>query len=126
MFYLCDTHSKLSFFVFLFLCALCKEKNGCCGEKELVKLEAYTLTDHPVVVHMDLDVVVLKPMDALFDVMLDSTTDRDTSKVPIMWPDLPLPEKVNAFFTRDCKLMGRNDVAYVFSLDAVLTSCFQL
>lgn len=25
------------------------EKNGCCGEKELVKLEAYTLTQHPIV-----------------------------------------------------------------------------
>ena len=46
------------------------EKNGCCGEKELVKLEAYTLTDHPVVVHLDLDVIVLKPFDALFDWML--------------------------------------------------------
>ena len=36
------------------------EKNGCCGEKELVKLEAYTLTQHPVVVHLDLDVLILK------------------------------------------------------------------
>jgi hypothetical protein len=84
-----------------------KEKNGCCGEKELVKLEAYTLTDHPIVVHLDLDVVVFKPMDALFDMMLtDSKNDRDTSNVPIMWPELPQPEKVNAFFTRDCRFFG--------------------
>eukprot|EP00980_Cylindrotheca_fusiformis_P003981 scaffold874_cov126-Cylindrotheca_fusiformis.AAC.14 len=83
------------------------EKNGCCGEKELVKLEAYTLTDHPVVVHLDLDVVVLKPMDALFDLMLEeSKEERDTTNVPIMWPDLPLPEKVNAFFTRDYNMVG--------------------
>ena len=80
-----------------------KESNGCCGEKELVKLEAYTLTDHPVVVHLDLDVVVLKPMDALFDMMLTkSPVDWDTTNVPIMWPEKKLPEKVNAFFTRDC------------------------
>jgi hypothetical protein len=78
------------------------EKNGCCGEKELVKLEAYTLTDHPVVVHLDLDVVVLKPMDALFDWMLDDGS-HDTSDVPIMWPEIEKPKKVNAFFTRDCK-----------------------
>ena len=81
-----------------------KESNGCCGEKELVKLEAYTLTEHPVVVHLDLDVVVLKPMDALFDMMLaKSPDDWDTINVPIMWPEKRLPEQVNAFFTRDCK-----------------------
>jgi len=79
------------------------ESNGCCGEKELVKLEAYTLTGHPVIVHLDLDVVVLKPMDALFDMMLTkSPDDWDTTNVPIMWPEKKLPEKVNAFFTRDC------------------------
>ena len=81
------------------------EKNGCCGEKELVKLEAYTLTQHPAIVHLDLDVVVLKPMDHLFDMILsDSLENFDTSNVPIMWPEQPIPQKVNAFFTRDCKL----------------------
>ena len=39
------------------------ESNGCCGEKELIKLEAYTLTDFPIVVHLDLDVLVLKPLN---------------------------------------------------------------
>jgi hypothetical protein len=81
-------------------------KNGCCGEKELVKLEAYTLTQHPIVVHLDLDVLILKPMDALFDWMLVDSNDLkstyDTSEVPIMWPDLEKPQKLNAFFTRDC------------------------
>lgn len=69
-----------------------------------MKLEAYTLTDHPIVVHLDLDVVVLKPMDALFDMMMaESKEDYNTTDVPIMWPEFPVPEKVNAFFTRDCK-----------------------
>lgn len=45
--------------------------NGCCGEREYVKLHAYTLVRHPVVVHLDLDTVVLRPMDALFDAMLE-------------------------------------------------------
>jgi hypothetical protein len=31
------------------------ESNGCCGEKEPIKLEAYTLTDHAI------PVLVLKP-----------------------------------------------------------------
>jgi hypothetical protein len=80
------------------------EKNGCCGSKELVKLEAYTFEEFKVVVHVDLDVLILKPLDILFDVMLDDSGD-DLSKyrdsLDLMWPDRPLPEKVNAFFTRD-------------------------
>jgi len=88
------------------------EKNGCCGEKELVKLEAYTLIDHPVVVHLDLDVLILKPMDALFDMMISSsdgggigaaTSTIDAKNgVPMMWPEKESGVKtVNAFFTRD-------------------------
>lgn len=81
-----------------------KESNGCCGAKELIKLEAYTLTDHPVVVQLDLDVIVLKPMDPLFDSMLaESPSSNLSNAVPTMWPSKPIPERINAFFTRDCK-----------------------
>lgn len=85
------------------------ESNGCCGEKELIKLEAYTLIQHPIVVHLDLDVLILKPLDALFDWMMfdannqDGMDTYDTSTVPIMWPQEDRPHQVNAFFTRDCK-----------------------
>jgi hypothetical protein len=83
------------------------EKNGCCGEKELVKLEAYTLIQHPIVVHLDLDVLILKPMDAIFDWMLvepqQLLVHYDTTEIPIMWPELEVPPTPNAFFTRDCK-----------------------
>ena len=47
--------------------------NGCCGEKEYIKLHAYTLVDHPIVVHLDLDTIILRPMDDLFDAMLDGS-----------------------------------------------------
>lgn len=85
------------------------------GHQELVKLEALTFTDYPVVVHLDLDVVLLRPFDALFDVMLDET--GDTSKYrqilgsTLMWPNRTLPERVDAFFTRDCKF--KNSVQVV-------------
>ena len=81
------------------------EKNGCCGEKELVKLEAYTLTQHPVVVHLDLDTLVLQPLDQLFDWMIagDKARSFDASDVTLQWPEDKIPEKINAFFTRDCK-----------------------
>lgn len=91
-------------------------KNGCCGEKELVKLEAYTLTQHPIIVHLDLDVVILKPMDALFDWMLadPSEHDYDFSDVPVMWTDQKQPQRPNAFFTRDCTLYPRRRGSYCF------------
>jgi hypothetical protein len=83
------------------------QKNGCCGEKEFIKLEAYTLTDHPIIVHMDLDTLILKPMDSLFDWMLveggELKSTYDTSDIPLMWPDQEKPKKINAFVTRDCK-----------------------
>ncbi|KAL7574217.1 hypothetical protein ACA910_012474 [Epithemia clementina (nom. ined.)] len=79
--------------------------NGCCGDKELIKLEAYTLTDFPVVVHLDLDVLVLKPMDEIFDWMINPPEEKPSSEV-IMWPDLPWPSTVNAFFTMDYNMVN--------------------
>lgn len=95
-------------------------KNGCCGEKELVKLEAYTLVDHPIVVHLDLDTLILKPLDTLFDWMLVNPEDLkatyDTSDIPIMWPELEIPSKVNAFFTRDCTYpLQRKTLFFIFA-----------
>lgn len=46
------------------------EKNGCCGAAEFLKLWSYTLMEHPAVVHLDLDVLVLKPLDDMLDVLL--------------------------------------------------------
>ena len=45
--------------------------NGCCGEKELIKLEALTFTDYPFVVLLDIDVLILQPLDRLFNFMHD-------------------------------------------------------
>mmetsp|Transcript_464 Transcript_464/g.693 ORF Transcript_464/g.693 Transcript_464/m.693 type:complete len:495 (+) Transcript_464:306-1790(+) len=83
------------------------EKNGCCGDKEFVKLHAYTLMEHEVVVHLDLDTLVLRPLDDLFDVMIDGVTDDDndigkTKKIEVAFHDpLPTKQPINAFFTRD-------------------------
>ena len=43
---------------------------GCCQEKEFLKLYSLTLTEHPIVVHLDLDVIVLQNLDGLFDAMM--------------------------------------------------------
>jgi hypothetical protein len=48
-------------------------KYGCCGEKELIKFEAFTLVQYPIVVLLDVDTLLLKPLDRLFDFMLNTT-----------------------------------------------------
>jgi hypothetical protein len=77
--------------------------NGCCGEKELIKLEAYTLTEYPIVVHLDLDVLVLKPLDTIFDLMLGNPIDDTTSLT--MFPNQDIPSSVNAAFTYDYNMV---------------------
>jgi hypothetical protein len=52
------------------------EKNGCCGAAEFIKLWSYTLTDHPAVVHLDLDVMILQPLDDMLDVLLLPPSER--------------------------------------------------
>ena len=87
-------------------------QNGCCGEKEFIKLWAYGLLQYPIIVHLDLDTVVLKPMDPLFDAMLSSSSSSsinvDTSEsqqndnnIARMWSEKPLPSDIQAYFTRD-------------------------
>lgn len=45
-------------------------QTGCCGDKELIKFEAFLLTEHPVVILMDMDMLVLKPLDDVVDLIL--------------------------------------------------------
>ncbi|CAM9666745.1 unnamed protein product, partial [Sphacelaria rigidula] len=39
--------------------------SGCCGADEFVKLHAYTLTEYHRVLHLDVDTLLLHPMDEL-------------------------------------------------------------
>lgn len=81
------------------------EAENCCGSAEFVKLYAYTLTEHPLHVHWDMDVAVLQPMDDLFDAMLfgqDTPQGRRArSQIELQHPHRPLPDRIDAFFTRD-------------------------
>jgi hypothetical protein len=95
------------------------EGENCCGLSELIKLRAYEIDAerHPIVVHWDLDVAVLKPMDVLFDVMLYGS-DHPVGKEArhrlledghvqrghrrrLPGGGSTLPNEIGAFFTRD-------------------------
>mmetsp|Transcript_51565 Transcript_51565/g.124475 ORF Transcript_51565/g.124475 Transcript_51565/m.124475 type:complete len:351 (-) Transcript_51565:13-1065(-) len=105
--------------------------NGCCGELELIKLEAFKLIQHPVVIHIDLDTLILKPLDGLIDLMIQHdndgphhpaqtisgkspSTSSTTDLLPTMWPEKPLPEHVSLLFTKDYNVVApkRDDKPY--------------
>ena len=81
------------------------ENENCCGSAEFIKLYAYELMDHEIVVHWDMDVAVLQSMDDLFDAMLfdkDSKEGRAArERLEVQHPSQPLPDKIDAYFTRD-------------------------
>jgi len=45
-------------------------KDGCCGHSELIKLHVYSLTEYKVAIHLDLDTLLLKPLDPILDAMV--------------------------------------------------------
>ena len=77
-------------------------KSGCCGDKEFLKLYAYTLTDHQIVVHFDLDSIMLQPFDHLYDAMLKA--EETKPDIPVMFGE-SLVERIDAYFTRDYNMV---------------------
>lgn len=82
------------------LLAVCdRGKTGCCGEKELLKFEALRLTQHPIVVMLDMDMIVSNPLDDLFDLMLYNR--HPLVNHHFMRPDQELPRDIWLFYTND-------------------------
>ena len=84
------------------------EEKGCCGSSEFVKLWAFTLFDHDIVVHTDTDVLFLKPLDAVFDAMLASNASAHSLATMNGGGGgggggvtAALPSKIDFLFTRD-------------------------
>lgn len=82
-------------------------RNGCCGEKELIKLEAFRLVQHPIVIHLDLDVLVMKPMDPAIDLMLypDRASTININSF-VMWPKQPIPNQISLMYTKDYNVVA--------------------
>ncbi|KAL7480924.1 hypothetical protein ACHAW6_006590 [Cyclotella cf. meneghiniana] len=81
------------------------EGENCCGSAEFIKLYAYHLTKHPIVVHWDMDIAVLQPLDDLYDAMLYPSSHplglAARSRIERQHPEESWPETIDAFFTRD-------------------------
>ena len=89
-------------------------KSGCCGEKEYLKLYAYTLLEYPIVIHLDLDSLILRPLDDLFVAMLGTNGGGHTrdvkearSRISVMFNNaLPESKDLDAYFTRDYNMIN--------------------
>lgn len=81
--------------------------DGCCGYAETLKLHVYGLAEHKLAVHLDLDSLILRPMDDLFDVMLGKGTNEGNSNITVplaKGPKTKMPDftrSSDAAFTRD-------------------------
>ncbi|CAM9690354.1 unnamed protein product [Pylaiella littoralis] len=106
-------------------------KTGCCGEKEFIKLHAYTLTDYHRVVHLDTDTLILHPMDELMESAesLLYTTDpamatRRSKELPVQGgfllvrPDLRVYDELRAIIRKgDWKIgtgWGGSNIGYFY------------
>lgn len=80
-------------------------REWCCGHDEFVKLYAYTIVDHPIVVHVDIDYIFHKPMDDIFDTMIYDSSDpvaiATRERVPREFPFKPWPDRIDCYMTRD-------------------------
>ena len=87
-------------------------------QRELIKLEAFRLTEHPVVVHLDLDVIINKPLDDVMDFMINPELYKKSpellAKIPIMWPEKDIPDDISLIFTKDYNVVAprRRDKPY--------------
>jgi hypothetical protein len=83
----------------------------CCGADEFIKLYAYTLVNETIVVSLDVDMIVTRPMDDVYDVLLWQSSSNITvnsddltaaqHRIPLERPTDPWPPVVDAFMTRD-------------------------
>ena len=80
-------------------------KEWCCGSDEFIKLYAYALTNHSVVVHTDIDFAFLQPMEEVFDsILYDGTTKEGQdarSKLQVENKKSIIPINIEAVFTKD-------------------------
>ena len=80
--------------------------SGCCGDKEYLKLYSYVLHGYPVVVHLDMDYLVLKPMEDVFDIMTDPSYHRPKFQHSAMWTDMQTYDgSIDFLFTRDYNMV---------------------
>jgi hypothetical protein len=83
---------------------------GCCGEKELLKLVAFNMTQHDAMVVLDVDAMVLNSLDEAIDLLLDRTVPRGAASHIMFHPERPIPDDVWLLYTADYANGGPFDI----------------
>ncbi|KAL7548057.1 hypothetical protein ACHAWF_011343, partial [Thalassiosira exigua] len=103
--------------------------DGCCGHLELIKLNAFKLTDHPAAVHLDLDTLVVNPLDELFDVMLIDHLYEEGREARRRLAEVVAPTYVNRRQTGDPAKSGDENATEVLAnvtVDAFFTKDYNM
>jgi hypothetical protein len=58
------------------------EGEGCCGVEEFLKLYAFNMVEYKVVIHLDVDVIVMKSLAPLIDVLIRRNAQVDLRTIP--------------------------------------------
>jgi hypothetical protein len=92
--------------------------SGCCGERELIKLLAYTLIQHNIIVLLDLDVILLQPLDRLFDLLL---TGQPLPQHHLQWPTTE-SAAARTGLTNIGIPSNYNDISLIYTIDYAMVS----
>jgi hypothetical protein len=82
------------------------ESNGCCGLKEICKSVSFTLTKHKAIVMLDLDVLILKPLDILFDYILHGVIPHADCLESNASSSTVNPEDIQLLYTLDYNMVN--------------------
>jgi len=82
--------------------------DGCCGSQELIKLATYKLTEHEMAVHLDLDTLVINPLDELFNVMHFGSHTDEGRKARVQLGEVAAPTYLNRRMTGNPSTPGNN------------------
>lgn len=93
-------------------------KNGCCGAAELIKLTSYRLLQYDRVIHLDADVVLLNPIDPLFELPYSLVYTTDPNMATFKKGIDKMPVQVCSTRASHDSCVGRS-----LTLSSVLFSC---
>ena len=104
--------------------------DGCCGERELIKLATYKLTDYDFAVHLDLDTLIIHPFDELFNVMYFHPNSAEGKMARMQLKEIVAPTYLNRRMTGNPSTSSNNmsatEVLANITVDAYFTKDYNM
>ncbi|KAL7484376.1 hypothetical protein ACHAW6_010010 [Cyclotella cf. meneghiniana] len=103
--------------------------DGCCGHNEFIKLSAYKLINHEFALHLDLDTLVIHPLDELFDVMHFGPDTEEGKNARLGLVDVVAPTYLNRRMTGNPSKSGNmstSELLMNITVDAFFTKDYNM